>query len=48
MNMSTMQLTQKNINIRIDQAEYLDEADINFSGWVRGELDELMEEELDE
>lgn len=43
--MSTRQLTQKTINIRIDQSEYLDDADINFSGWVRRELDQKMEEE---
>lgn len=47
--MSTMELQQKNINIRTDQAEFLEEADhLNFSGWVRSELDELMEEERSE
>lgn len=49
--MSTMQLERKNISIRTDQAEFLEEADhINFSGFVRSELDDLMEREgeLDE
>lgn len=41
-----MQLTPKNIKIRTDQAEFLEEAEhINFSGFVREELDELMERE---
>lgn len=44
--MSTMELQQKNITVRTDQAEFLEEADhLNFSGWVRRELDELMKEE---
>lgn len=44
--MSTMQLERKNISIRTDQAKFLEEADhINFSGFVRSELDDLMKRE---
>lgn len=45
MSMSTQQLTQKTINIRIDQSKYLEDSDMNFSGLVRRELDQKMEEE---
>lgn len=39
-------LQRKNIVIRQDQAEFLQEAEhINFSGFIREELDELMERE---
>lgn len=44
--MSTSQLKPMSVKIREDQKEFLQEAQyINFSGWVREELDELMERE---
>lgn len=48
MSMSTQQLKSTSVKIREDQMEFLQEAQyINFSGWVREELDELMERERD-
>ena len=36
--------TRKNISIRDDQAEWVEENHLNLSSFVRGKLDELIEE----
>ena len=35
---------RKNITIREDQAEWIEENHLNLSSFVRGQLDELIEE----
>ena len=35
---------RKNITIREDQAEWVEENHLNLSSFVRGQLDELIEE----
>jgi hypothetical protein len=41
---NTYVMRQKNITIREDQAEWVEENHLNLSSFVRGQLDELTEE----
>jgi len=41
---STYVVRRKNITIREDQAEWVEENHLNLSSFVRGQLDELIEE----
>ena len=41
---SAYTVRRKNITIREDQAEWVEENHLNLSSFVRGQLDELIEE----
>jgi len=41
---NTYVVRRKNITIREDQAEWVEENHLNLSSFVRGKLDELIEE----
>ena len=45
--MFIMSKTNKMITINHEQKEWIDEKDINFSLFVREQIDKLMEEEKD-